>query len=203
MEALAAVAGATLLANHLMGSGSCTQYPDPGDTELEVSERSYAGETPAEFLANQLKHFGYRAPTYNYGAARVPWDTNNPPYHIDQYFDTTLDVTPADLKQAYVNAREHERRDVMGQAWHGRRAFARKSGQPMWTGFTAEVSNPADPSMRTQHMQWNWLPMAPTDSDFADAAAVAKAIPPDPALFAPDAWRATYPGMPFRSSYNS
>jgi len=158
-------------------------------------------DTPAEFLAKQVKLYGMTAPTYNFATARVPWDTNNPPYHIQRYGAATGEVTPSDIKQAYVNAMEHQRKDTMEQISHGRQAIMRQSNQPQWGGFTAEVHNPMDPRMKTQHMQWSWLPSAPTDSDFADAAALAKALPPNPLLFTPDSWFMTAPGLPFRYSY--
>lgn len=190
--------GAVALASSLYRGPA--QVEDIRETDNDMYARGML-DTPEEFLFKQSKLYGIWAPQYQHAAARVPWDTRNPPYTVARYGATTDEGVPSDVYQAYVNAKGHQRKDAMEQIASTRQAIARSSGQPIWTGFTAEISNPADRRQRTQHMQWSWLPRAPADSDFADAAALAKAVPPNPNLFTPDAWFATAPGLPFRYSY--
>lgn len=170
------------------------------ENDQELLDRGFL-ETPAEFLLKQTKLYGHWAPSFNMATARVPWDPANPPFTVQRYGSCSGQVTPSDIHQAYVNAKEHQRRDAMEQMATGITTIARQSGQPIWGGFTPEVHDIANKNMKTQHMQWVWLPRGPTDSDFADAAAMSKAIPANPLLWTPDAWFATAPGLPFRYSY--
>lgn len=154
----------------------------------------------AEFLHSEFEVNPVIYPSYQFAPTRVPWDVHNPPYYITRRGEQPSDITPSKVRQPYIDALEHYRRDTE-EAWASHeQQFVTKSSQPMFRAFTPEVSNMADPSMRTQNQKWLWLQAGPTDADVRDAGAMAKAVPPNPLLFTPDAYFPTAPGLPFRYS---
>jgi hypothetical protein len=125
----------------------------------------------------------------------------NPPYHMHRAGDLHQSDPCATTYQLIANAIDHNRIDFEAAMQGNRPVYQQKSAQAVYNGFTPEMSNPANPSQHTQHMQWGWLPKNPTDSDYSDAGAIAKILPPLPELFTPDAYFPTAAGQSFRYSF--
>lgn len=157
--------------------------------------------TPENWLMAEARVRGIIAPQFQSTAARVPWDPMKPPYHMHRAGDLHQEEPCETTYQLITNALGHRRVDFEAALAGNRPVYQQKTQQAIYNGFTGEMSNPADPSMRTMHMQWGWLPKNPTDSDYSDAGAIAKVLPPDPSLFTPDSYYTTAPGMPFRYSF--
>lgn len=157
-------------------------------------------QTPRDFLQSELAVRPLIYPSFQFAPTRVPWDVNSPPYYMNRRGEHLGEITPDKIRGTYINALEHYRKDYEEAAAANQPQVVIKSGQPMFRGFTPELHNLADPTMRTQNMKWAWLAAGPTDADVRDAAALARAVPPNPLLFTPDAYFATAPGLPFRYS---
>lgn len=156
-------------------------------------------EQPRELFMHQAREGGVVAPNHASVAGRVPFDVNNPPYLIARRDGPSHTENPTEnLYSNIANALEHQRLDVEAEAAAARMPVARKRGGAIVTTFTRELSNPADPSMRTGLINWSWMPPNPTDSDYQEAGALVQAIPPNPELFTPDAYYFTAPGQQFR-----
>lgn len=198
MEALAILGAGAYLASSLMG-----KHSQPALDQSDAAARTQKIDTPEDLVLQQAAVGGIIAPQYNFAAARVPWDPQNPPITLHRVGMFPQEATPSDMYQAYTNAIGHQRHDAVEAMQANRPQFARRRGQPLWTAFTPELSDVFDKERRTQHMQWNWLPRNGSglnDSDFADASALAKALPPDANLWTPDGWWATAAGVPWRYS---
>lgn len=169
---------------------------DPSDAENDAQML----QRPDQFLMSQLQTSAMIYPSFQFAPTRVPWDVNMAPYYITRRGEQPGDITPDKMRQTYINAQEHYRKDYEEAVASGQQQFVTKSAQPLYRGFTPEVHNIADPSMRTQNMKWAWLIAGPTDADVRDAGALARRVPPNPLLFTPDAYFATAPGLPFRYS---
>jgi len=77
----------------------------------------------------------------------------------------------------------------------------RNSAQPLYMGFTPEmrsIDRVTGKVLATDFIKTQWLAPNATDSDFANAAAMAKAIPRDPDLFTPSSDYFTAYGEAFR-----
>lgn len=156
---------------------------------------------PEDWLMREARVRGIIAPQFQSTAARVPWDPAKPPYHMHRAGDLHQSDPLETTYQLITNALGHRRIDFEAAMAGNRPVYQQKTAQAIYNGFTEELSNPSDPAARTMHMQWGWLPKRPTDSDYSDAGAIAKALPPDPMLFTPDSYFPTASGMPFRYSF--
>lgn len=168
----------------------------------ELRETLY--QTPYELAYTEASTLGAIVPKYGSTRAQVPWDAAFPPYYMQR--DVPEGPANYSLSRTYAlfaNADEHERLAVAEEAVRGRQHYARKTYAPLYTAFTNElVAMDADGSMRrTEQLGFPWLPRNPTDSDWNEAGLVAKALPPNPTLFTPDAYYMTNSGMPFRNVY--
>lgn len=151
----------------------------------------------------EMNKYGAIMPQFGANRGRVPWSREFPPYYIAP--DVTYGPMDAPASRTYTvlaNAMEHERVATMEQAVRAREHFVRKSGVPLWTAFTREItlldSDPTAPARTTDRLGFQWMPTNPTDSDWNEAALIGKALPPDPELFTPDSTYMTASGMPFR-----
>lgn len=193
----AAVLGAgTLLANNLF------KRSDPPQIEHSPEEEfADALDSPEKLLMDNARHTGILAPPFGSATTRVPWDMMNPPYYVYQPGVSHLERPMERTFEQYFNALHHNRKDFETAVARNRQQIARRRPQPIYTGFTPEMTafdSVTGDKMQTQHMQWTWMPNNPTDSQYNDAALLAKALPADPLLFTPDANFMTAPGLPFR-----
>jgi hypothetical protein len=160
-------------------------------------------ESPYQLAIHESRERGTIAPHSNQDAGRVPWSQHNPPYNVHFAGVHNMENATENAYHLIANAQEHQRLLVAEEAAKGRQHYARKRGQAVYSAFTRELTvqdaDPDVPSRSTNVMGFSWLPMAPNDSDFAEAAAMGKAMPPDPLLFAPDQFYMTNSGMPFRN----
>ncbi len=199
MAAAVAVLGAGAYLAHAIYA-----QPPKAPPRNPTAEEDYALglDRPEVLLMQNAQVAGMIAPQYQAATVRKPWNTGSAaPYYIHRPGQSHLDSPVTQLYTQILNATYHNRQDFQEQFAASRQQYARKSAQPVYTGFTDEmcITDSASGKKRyTQHMQWSWLPSNPTDSDFNDAALMAKAVPPDPLLFTPDANFATAPGLPFR-----
>jgi len=186
------------LAKQLLDVGSAPQ--------LELSDEKMESkmlEKPYDFVLHEYRERGAIAPTFGATRARVPWNPNMPPYYIARDCPYGPNDSPAmHAWLALANAQEHARLETALDFQCSRPQFARKRGQAIWQGFTEEITvKDADPrvqSRTTNHVGFQWLPPNPTDSDWNEAALIAKQLPPNPVLFTPDAFYYTAPGQEFR-----
>lgn len=197
MTAFLYLGGSALLAHALMGPGSAPKV-DPTPAE-ELDGTLLPQE---ELFMKDALEVGVIAPHFQSNTARVPWNTgSSAPYYVYQPGDTHLNRPWERTFEQIYNAVYHNRKDFEEAMHANRPQYARASRQPIWTGFTDEMTRVdyyTGDSASTQHMGWSWLGNNPTDADFNDAALLAKALPPDPTLFTPTADFATAPGLPFR-----
>ena len=152
-------------------------------------------------LMDNARQCGILAPPFQSATTRVPWDDRNPPYYVYQPGVSHLERPMERTYEQYFNAIHHNRKDFEEAVERNRQQFARKRGQPIYTGFTGEMTSydrVTGDRMQTQHMQWAWMPTQPTDSERNDAALLAKMLPADPTLFTPEANFMTAAGEPFR-----
>lgn len=177
-------------------------FSDHGNKRLDESAEQLVDDTieaPRDLFIHQAREGGIIAPNHASVAGRVPFDRLNPPYLIARKNGASHTEAPTENLYANIaNAYEHQRLDTEAEAAAARMPVARKRGGAIVTTFTRELSNMADPSMRTGIINWSWMPPNPTDSDYQDAGALVQAIPPNPELFTPDAFYFTAPNQPFR-----
>jgi hypothetical protein len=160
-----------------------------------------------EMWMHNAREYGIVAPPYQFEASRVPWGPQGSqmPYYIHRPGESHMDSPCTDTYQQIANALSHQREDFIRAFAANRPQMARKQGSPAYNGFTDEMTLFGDDGTRytTQHMNWSWLPKQPSDSDYNDVAGLmAKAAPPDPALFTPTADFMTAPGVGFRYVQN-
>lgn len=160
-------------------------------------------ESPYQMMIHEGRERGLVAPHSNQDAGRVPWSQHNPPYNVHFAGVNSMENATENAYHLIANAQEHERLMVAEEASKGRQHYARKRGQPVYAAFTRDIlvhdADPSVPDRTTNTMGFSWLPLAPNDSDFAEAAAMGKAMPLDPLLFTPDQYYMTNSGMPFRN----
>jgi hypothetical protein len=169
----------------------------PTDAQL----RQHVLEDPASLFMHEYRERGAIAPSHSSVANRLPWDQNHPPYYIAQTATGGPNQHPTErVYKSLVNATEHERKDIAQEFYSARPHYARKRGQAIWTAFTREISvTDEDGALRSTDRQgFQWMPPNPTDSDWNEAALIAKALPGDPTLFTPDAAFMTAPGLSWR-----
>ena len=168
-------------------------------THEEMAQRMLA--TPSELFRYQYEQAGAPRPSYLSPVIRVPWETSRPPYYIAQTAPGGPNEKPTErLYNLMINTQEHEREDLAGEMYASQTHYARKRGQATWQAFDRELAvRDVDGKLRaTQHQGFQWLPPNPTDSDWNEAALIAKQLPPNPALFAPDGSYMTAPGLSWR-----
>jgi len=169
------------------------------EAELELNML----ESPYQLIVHEGRERGLVAPHSNQDSGRVPWNPSNPPYNVHFAGVHNMENATENAYHLIANAREHERLLVTEEVAKGRQHYARKRGQAVYAAFTRELTvrdaDPDVPDRSTNVMGFSWLPLAPNDSDFAEAAAMGKAMPPDPLLFTPDQFYMTNSGMPFRN----
>lgn len=158
-------------------------------------------QTPYELELSQSMVLGAIAPPYGSVRGRAPWNPNFPPYYVSK----EVPASPADasvdaIYSLMANATEYNRQTTTEHASRARTHFARHRAAPLWNAFTDEVvvRDPHGPSRRTDRVGFSWMPRNPTDSDWNEAGLIAKSLPRDPELFAPDGYYMTAPGLPFR-----
>jgi len=168
-------------------------------------ERERMLESPADLFMHEFRERGAIRPRFGAQVARNPWDPAHPPYYTSQTAPGGPNVAPTErLYQVIVNASEHERHDLAQELHSNYAHYARKTAVPVWTAFSREVGVPdTDGGVRSTYSQgFQWLPPNPTDSDWNEAALLAKQLPGDPQLFTPDATYMTAPGLAFRYGAN-
>jgi hypothetical protein len=158
-------------------------------------------EDPAALFMHEYRERGAIAPSGSSVAMRLPWDKVRPPYYIAETATGGPNNHPTErVYKCLVNASEHERHDIAQEFYSARPHYARKRGQALWTAFTREISVPDEDggTRSTQRQGFQWMPPNPTDSDWNEAALLAKALPGDPTLFTPDSTFMTAPGVTWR-----
>lgn len=195
---LAVLGAGAYLAVGLLSNGP---QPDLDQTKPEL-ERTML-ESPYEMNLHEMRERGALAPSFGATRARMPWDPNFPPYYIARTATGGPNESPTErIYHALANAQEHERLDIAEHFSKHRPHYARKCGQAIWSAFNEELhlndSDPRAPRRSTDHVGFQWLPPFPTDSDWNEAGLLARALPPNPTLFTPDAYYMTAPGLPFR-----
>lgn len=195
---LLALAGATYLAKDLFKAEPIQLQETPEELDATMLERPY------DFNMHEMRRLGAIMPQFGATRGRVPWSTEFPPYYIaPDAAASGPNCAPAErVYTLLANAEEHNRLDVMEEAARGRHHYARKTGVPLWTGFTRDVTlHDPDPHVaprNTGRLGFSWMPPNPTDSDWNEAGLIAKALPPNPTLFTPDSTYMTAPGQLFR-----
>lgn len=194
MEVIA-LAGGAYLASALFANTPVKVAPTEAELAAQMLER------PADLFMHEYRERGAIAPSGSSVASRMPWNPLFPPYYIAQTATGGPNNRPTErVYKSLVNASEHERHNIAQEFHAARPHYARKRGQALWTAFSREIKAPdADGSTRTTEAQgFQWMPPNPTDSDWNEAALLAKALPGDPRLYTPDANFMTAPGLPFR-----
>ena len=168
-------------------------------TQAELAQKML--EDPAQLFMHEYRERGAIAPSGSSVAMRLPWDKNFPPYYIAQTATGGPNNHPTErVYKSLINASEHERKDIAQEFYSARPHYARKRGQAIWTAFTSEISVQDEDGGRrsTERQGFQWMPPNPTDSDWNEAALLAKALPGDPTLFTPDSTYMTAPGLSWR-----
>lgn len=171
-------------------------------TTRDVNETNML-ESPYELNLHEMRVRGALAPSFNATRARMPWDPNFPPYYIASTATGGPNESPTErIFHSLANAQEHERLNIAEEFSSSRPHYARKRGQAIWSAFNEELhlqdSDPRVGYRTTDHVGFQWMPPSPTDSDWNEAALLARALPPNPYLFTPDGYYMTAPGQPFR-----
>ena len=199
MLAPLAIVGGAVAAYQLFGK------PAPGRPVVPSAKHEFDDklEDIDEMWMHNAREWGIVAPSIQFETSRVPWGSGGSgmPYYIHRPGESHMDSPVTDTYQQIVNALSHNREDFIRAFAANRPQMARKSAAPAYNGFTDEMTLFGDDGTRytTQHMNWSWLPKDPSDSDYNDVAGLmAKAAPPDPALFTPTADFMTAPGVGFR-----
>jgi hypothetical protein len=144
---------------------------------------------------------GMPAPAYGASSTLLPYKKNGAaPFFVHQPGESTLDKPITNTHRQILNARYVDRVDFETAMNANLPQWHRKSAVPVYTGFTDEltVTTLSGERLSTGFVNFSWLPSQPTDSDYNDAAVMAKIVPPVPALFAPEADFATAPGVDWR-----
>ncbi len=167
---------------------------------------NYMLQTPYELEVTQNITTGTIAPQHGTTRTYVPWNPAFPPYYVEKDRRGGPETASLfDMMTLYANGTEHNRLTVAEELERGRQHFARKSGAALYTAFTSDLtlmdSDPAVGTRTTNRIDFTWLPNNPTDSDWSEAGRIAKALPPNPELFTPDAYYMNNSGMPFRNVY--
>lgn len=192
---LAGIAALTYLTGQFLPKGEDQIVPDEGDETLHDT----VFQTPRKFLEKEFAQSGYIVEPGMPVAARVPFNMNQPPSHIWRPSDPKYFIDPPkDIYAHVINAREHHRADFEDSIREGYEYFMPKRGGALVQTFTRELHNPADPSMSTGFINFSWLPPNPQDADFVRAGEMARRLPRDPSLFAPDSTFYNAVGLPFR-----
>jgi hypothetical protein len=177
------------------------KQPKLDETKAELEQSML--ESPYQMNLHEMRERGAIAPSFGATRARMPWDPNFPPYYVAQTAVGGPNESPTErIYHVLANAAEHERLEIAEEFAHHRQHYARKRGQAIWSAFNEELhirdSDPRVPARTTDHVGFQWLPPYPTDSDWNEAALLARALPPNPELFTPDAVYMNAPGLPFR-----
>lgn len=197
MELLALGAG-VYLANGLFNPG-----PKPKLDQSPEEMRRRMLESPYMLNLHEMRENGAIAPSFGATRGQMPWDPNFPPYYIAESSIGGPNANPTErIYHALANAAEHNRLEIAEEFRNHRDHYARRRGGAIWQAFNEELtlvdSDPTAPVRTTNHVGFQWLPPAPADSDWNEAALLARQLPPDPTLFTPDAVYMTASGLPFR-----
>lgn len=190
MEVPLAIAGALYLLHNFNNDGEAAPQPFD-DTSLDI-------DSLWEYEASVN---GMPAPWYGASSARIPYKKGGgAPIFVHQPGDSPMDAPVTNTHRQILNARFVDRQDFEMAFRHNLPQWHRKSAVPLYTGFTDELKlrTVDGEELSTGFVNFSWLPSNPTDSDYNDAAVMAKVAPPNPALFAPEANFATAPGVDWR-----
>jgi hypothetical protein len=170
----------------------------------KISENpDYGILPPHEDHLSEMRRAGVIVTGHNSVAARVPFNTDRPPFAIWRPSDDEARVNPTeDIYTHISNTTSHHRDDFEAQNRAGSEYFVSKRGGAIPVMFSREIHNIADPSMRTGMVDWSWIPKNPTDADFMRMGALGKALPRHPELFSPDANFMAAPGLTWRHGGN-
>jgi len=186
MELLVLGAGVTL-ANALVNRKD--PQPDLGATDRLI-------EAPRDLFEHEFRERGAIALGHAPLRGRMPWDESLPPYYIAQQVPNgPTDAPVTRLHNVMLNAYDHRRREIEEEFQAHRMNVARKRSQPIWTAFTDELHLDG---RSTNQVGFRWLPPDPTDSDWNEAALLARALPPNPDLYTPEGNYLTAPGVEWR-----
>ena len=198
MEAVAVLGAGAYLASALFAQPPHSRKVNPSPEE----EFEAALMRPEEMQFKNAQYAGMWRPPYQSVTTRLPWGQGgNAPYYVHRPGQSHLDSPVTQLYTQLINATAHQRKDFQEQLVASRQQYSRPRASAIYQGFSNEMKLPDNVSggmRQTQHMNWSWMPKDPTDSDFNDAALLAKVLPPDPLLFTPEADFATAPGLSFR-----
>ncbi len=192
---LAVLGAGAYLATSLFANTPVKVAPTQAELAAEMLE------TPAALFMHEYRVRGAIAPYASSVAARLPWDQNHAPYYIAQTATGGPNQHPTErVYKSLINASEHERIDLAQEFSAARPHYARRRGQAIWTAFDSELRvRDTDGSTRsTERQGFSWMPPNPTDSDWNEAALLAKALPGDPRLFTPDSNFMSAPGLTWR-----
>jgi len=168
----------------------------PNGKEPDLEQPDHDLETPYELFAHEFRDKGAIAPGHAAIRGRMPWDENFPPYYVAQQVPGGPNDHPfSRTHTALLNAYEHRRQEVAIEFAAHRDNVARKRSQPVWTAFTDELDLDG---RSTNHVGFRWLPPDPTDSDWNEAALLARALPPNSNLYTPEGAYMTASGVPWR-----
>lgn len=144
---------------------------------------------------------GTIAPAYGAGANRIPFKQGaGEPFfaHVPGRSSAESPVTNTYIQ--IENANHLAQVDFEQSRAASRPTYMRDRSFPVWHLFTPELNVVANGNERlsTGFVNWSYLPLNPTDSDYNDAGVLAKSVPPVPALFTPDANFISAPGVSWR-----
>ncbi|MGB0548749.1 MAG: hypothetical protein ACPGR8_06405 [Limisphaerales bacterium] len=183
----AAVIGGALVVGSKMAYGV-----DPLGTNSAPDKFKVMRENElAQYMAT-----GAVARRHNNYASRVPWRSDNAPYHMYRPSDPEphVDVLEKSFRHM-LNATEHLQREVEEDFANNRDFFPWKSGGAIPAAFTRELY--LGDGKRTSFVATGYLPPNTTDEDIRLGHAMARRFPRDHTIAA-DSHYWTVPGQDFR-----
>lgn len=172
---------------------------------VESDSQQKAGAVDLSFeqnAINDMRHYGAWTPSFRQAPTRVPYSIDEIAYFIHQPGVSHMDAPVERYYRQLTNAISYDSRDFLESFQANYPQFARKANVANYQGFTPEMKLRGDNGevYSTNFMNFNWLPQDPTDADWEDAGALAKAVPRVPDLFTPQGDFANAPGLDFRYS---
>jgi hypothetical protein len=179
----------------------------PGRPANPTKQQEFHGTVDsslADMYMHNAREWGIPAPNYQMTTQRLPFTVGDlGPYYQWLPGDNHMDSPVEDAYRRMSNALSHYQTDFEEAFVANRPQVPRKSAQPVYTGFTNEMTmRGADGrAYTTDRMNWQWMPTDPSDSDYSDAMGLmAKYAPADPTLFTASADFMTAPGVDWRYS---
>jgi len=173
----------------------------PASRPFQPLSRDAPLQTASDLFFTEAQLNGTIAPTYGAGANRLPFKKGRgEPFfaHIPGRSSADSPVTNTYIQ--LENANHLSRVDFEQSRAANRPTYMRDRSFPVWTTFTPELNVVANGNehLSTGFVNWSYLPLNPTDSDYNDAGVLSKVVPADPLLFTPYANFISAPGVGWR-----